>query len=53
MEVERVARKDNELLYQAVKTLTMVSNAPMFNVKLFKAMDKVCQLIYLNETTKM
>lgn len=46
-QLERVARKDNELLYQAVKTLTLVSSAPMFDVKTFKAMDRVCQLVYL------
>jgi hypothetical protein len=50
MEVERVARKDNELLYQAVKTLTLVSTARALDLKLFKAMDKVCQLIYLGRT---
>ena len=47
--VERVNRKDNELFYQAVTTLTMLSAAPTFDVKIFKAMDKVCQLIYLNQ----
>jgi hypothetical protein len=46
-QLERVARKDNELLYQAVKTLTLVSSTPMFDVKTFKAMDRVCQLVYL------
>jgi hypothetical protein len=50
--VERVNRKDNELLYQAVTTLTMLSAAPTFDVKIFKAMDKVCQLVYLNPSSK-
>jgi hypothetical protein len=47
--VERVNRKDNELLYQAVKTLTLVSTAPAFDMKVFRAMDKVCQLVYTNQ----
>jgi hypothetical protein len=50
--VERVNRKDNELLYQAVQTLTLVSTAPAFDMKVFRAMDKVCQLVYLNPSSK-
>ena len=44
--VERVNRKDDELLYQAVSILTIISKSPNFDVKIFKAMDRVCQLIY-------
>ena len=44
--VERVKRKDDELLFQAVSILTMISKSPNFDVKIFKAMDRVCQLIY-------
>jgi hypothetical protein len=46
-QIEKVSRSDNELLYQAVKTLTMVSSSPVLNTKIFKAMDKVCQLVYM------
>lgn len=44
--VERVNRKDDELLYQAVSMLTMISKSPNLDSKVFKAMDRVCQLIY-------
>ena len=44
--VERVKRKDDELLFQAVSILTIISKSPNFDVKIFKAMDRVCQLIY-------
>lgn len=44
--IERIGRNDNEVLYHAVITLTGITKAPDFDVALFKAMDKVCQLIY-------
>ena len=44
--MERIARRDNEMLYRAVHTLTAISQAPDLDVSLFKAMDKVCGLIY-------
>jgi hypothetical protein len=44
--IERIARQDHELLYQAVVTLTSITLAPDFDIAIFKAMDKVCQLIY-------
>lgn len=44
--IERIARNDHELLYKAVVTLTSVTVAPDFDMAVFKAMDKVCQLIY-------
>lgn len=44
--IERIARKDNELLYMAVVTLTSITVAPDFDMAIFKAMDKVCQLMY-------
>ena len=44
--IERVKRKDNEILFNAVVTLTSISKSPKLDVALFKAMDKVCQLIY-------
>jgi hypothetical protein len=51
-QIARVSRNDNELLYQAVKTLTIMSTSQTFDVKVFKAMDKVCQLIYTNQMAK-
>ena len=44
--IERIDRQKNELLYNAVVTLTSISNSPNLDMTTFKAMDKVCQLIY-------
>ena len=44
--IERVKRTDNEVLFNAVVTLTSITNAANFDIKIFNAMDKVCQLIY-------
>ena len=46
--VERINRPDNPLLYQAVQPLTAIATAPTLDAKLFKAMDRVCQMIYTN-----
>jgi hypothetical protein len=44
--IERIGRQDHGILYQAVVTLTSLTNDPNFDVAIFKAMDKVCQMIY-------
>ena len=44
--LERIGRTDNEILYNAVVTLTSITNDSNLDVKLFSAMDKVCQMIY-------
>jgi hypothetical protein len=44
--IERIARNNNEILYNAVITLTSITKASNFDVAIFKAMDKVCQLTY-------
>jgi len=44
--LERIGRKDNELLYNAVLTLTRMSWEEDLDMKLFKAMDKICQELY-------
>lgn len=44
--IERIGRKENEMLYHAVITLTQITKAPELDVPIFKAMDKVCQLMY-------
>lgn len=44
--IERVAQVDNDILYNAVVTLTSITKAPNFDISIFKAMDKICQLIY-------
>jgi hypothetical protein len=44
--IERIPRLENEILYNAVVTLTSITTSPNLDVAIFKAMDKVCQLIY-------
>lgn len=44
--IERIRRQDNAILYDAVFTLTSITNASNFDIAIFKAMDKVCQMIY-------
>ncbi len=44
--IERISRNNNEILYNAVVTLTGITKATNFDAGLFKAMDKVCQMLY-------
>ena len=44
--IERISRNENELLFNAVITLTKITNSTNFDITIFNAMDKVCQLIY-------
>lgn len=44
--IERIGRKDNEMLYNAAVALTSITKASHFDVATFKAMDKVCQMMY-------
>lgn len=44
--IERIKRKENEILYNAVVTLTNITQSSDFDAGLFKAMDKVCQMAY-------
>ena len=44
--VERVKRQENKMLYHAVLTLTSISQSSDFDINIFKAMDKVCQMLY-------
>ena len=44
--IERIGRTENEVLYHAVLTLTAITKAAHFDVAIFKAMDKVCQMLY-------
>jgi len=48
--IERIRRNENELLFDAVATLTKITNSTNFNVAIFKAMDKVCQMIYIQHS---
>ena len=44
--IERIGRQDNDILYNAVVTLTSITKAANFDIAIFKVMDKVCQMIY-------
>jgi hypothetical protein len=44
--IERIHRRDNDILYNAVVTLTSITKSVNFDTAVFKAMDKVCQLMY-------
>jgi len=44
--IERIRRQDNVNLYNAVELLTSLSIASNFDTSIFKAMDKVCQMMY-------
>ncbi len=48
--IERIGRQKNELLYYAVLTLTSITNDSNFDSSIFKAMDKVCLMIYEKKT---
>jgi hypothetical protein len=45
--IERITLQDNENLYKAVELLTNISRATNIDATLYKAMDKVCQMIYI------
>ncbi len=45
--IERLSKKENEILFNAVVTLTSITNDSNFDDNLFKAMKKVCQLMSL------
>ena len=48
--IERIHQSENELLYDAVSILTKLTTSPNFDLALFKAMDKVCQMIYQKQS---
>ena len=44
--IERIKQIDNNMLYDAVQTLTSISKSSNFDMAIFKSMDKVCQMLY-------
>lgn len=44
--IERIKKNENLILFNAVLTLTSISTMQNIDVAIFKAMDKVCQMIY-------
>ena len=50
--VERIQRQSNALLYEAVTLLSNMAKAPDLDDAAFRAMDKVCQLMYAQHQSK-
>lgn len=44
--IDRIKQSDNDMLFNAVLTLTSITRSSNFDATLFKSMDKVCQMIY-------
>lgn len=44
--IERIGCNENEILYNAVVTLTSITKSSNFDASIFKSMDKVCQMLY-------
>lgn len=44
--IERVKQSDNDMFFNAVVTLTSITKSSNFDTKIFKSMEKVCQMIY-------
>lgn len=44
--IERINQRDNDMLFNAVITLTSITKSTRFDAKIFKSMDKVCQMMY-------
>ena len=44
--IERIKRSDNDIIYNAVQTLTSITKSTIFDAATFTSMDKVCQMMY-------
>lgn len=44
--IERIGRNDNEMIFNAVKTLTSITKSANFDMNIFKSMESVCQMMY-------
>jgi hypothetical protein len=44
--IERIKQSDNEMFFNAVVTLTSITKSSNFDARMFKSMDKVCQMMY-------
>jgi hypothetical protein len=44
--IDRIPRNENELLFQAVQTMSVASRSPHIDEKIFNSIDHLCQLIY-------
>lgn len=46
--VERIGKNNHAVLFHAVSALNLLSREQEINMTLFKAMDAICQKIYLS-----
>jgi len=44
--IECIKQNQNDMFFNAVVTLTSITKSSRFDTKLFKSMDKVCQIMY-------
>ena len=44
--IERIKQSENDVFFNAVVTLTSLTKLSTVDPKIFKSMDKVCQMIY-------
>ena len=44
--IERIKQSDNNMFFNAVITLTSITKSSSFDARMFKTMDKVCQMMY-------
>ena len=44
--IECIKQSDNNMFFNAVVTLTSIAKSSSFDARIFKSMDKVCQMIY-------
>ena len=42
----RIPRADHPLLFDAANLLTQMTTSPLFDANVFKAMNKVCELMF-------
>ena len=46
--IEHINKKDNDILFNAVNTLTSIAKSRHFDIKVFEVMQKICEMIYKN-----
>jgi hypothetical protein len=51
--IERIPYANNKILYSAVSTLTSITQSVDFDLDIFKAMDKICQMIYTKDKERI
>lgn len=44
--IERIKKIDNDIFFSTVVKLTNITKAPSLDIKVFKSVDRECQMIY-------